>query len=49
MLGRSVVFDLVPAVETTDRGKPSQRWKEQVERDLDSLGISNWWQTTEKE
>ena len=34
-------------MEGTRRGRPSKRWKEDVERDLQVLGVRNgesWWQ-----
>ncbi|XP_049315624.1 uncharacterized protein LOC125779109 [Bactrocera dorsalis] len=36
------VFDAVPAAGSRGRGRPPLRWKDQVEKDLASLGISNW-------
>ena len=36
------VFDAVPAGGSRGRGRPPLRWKDQVEKDLTSLGVSNW-------
>ena len=36
------VFDAVPAGGSRGRGRPPLRWKDQVEKDLASLGVSNW-------
>ena len=29
---------------TRRRGRPRKRWKEEVERDLQVLGVRSWWQ-----
>ncbi|WP_217351615.1 hypothetical protein, partial [Xanthomonas citri] len=36
------VSDTVPAGGSRGRGRPPLRWKDQVEKDLASLGVSNW-------
>ena len=42
------VFDSKPAGGSRGRGRPPLRWKDQVEKDLASLGISNWRQLAQK-
>ncbi|XP_054089974.1 putative uncharacterized transposon-derived protein F52C9.6 isoform X1 [Zeugodacus cucurbitae] len=42
------VFDAVPAGGSRGRGRPPLRWRDQVESDLVTLGISNWRRTAKE-
>ncbi|XP_054086050.1 putative uncharacterized transposon-derived protein F52C9.6 isoform X2 [Zeugodacus cucurbitae] len=42
------VFDAVPAGGSRGRGRPPLRWKDQVQSDLASLGVSSWRQKAKR-